>query len=295
MAGLTHNPVFLRDVELALVNAPFGGNWSDSLDLFARACGSQGTNLVSLGGPVPSLNILTGYDPAIFAESFADPVMWGEANWRVGTSTVPFQIQHDGHYAAYRAERPAGRYDEVVHALGMPFGCQTIFAQDETGFLGLALMRTEADGACTPETLALFDRLCRVTARSIKVEATLAGDGAAIALGDMDAVGKAVILVNRHGWRCAISPEAETILVAGAPLQSARAGVRLANPRDNYRFQQLLAYMLSTPPAAMLGVALSIPGWRIEMTHLPLPCGELAFEAVLALTVTPELEEHVRR
>jgi len=279
---------FLSEVELALVNAPFGGDWTGALDRLAAACGSQGTNLVSLGGPVPSINILTGYDQASFTESFADPLLWGEANWRVGTASVPFKIQHDGHYAAYRAERPTGRYDEVVRALGMPFGCQTIFAQDETGFLGLALMRTEAQGACTPDTVALFERLCRLTARSIKVEATLAGEGASIALGELDAVGKAVILINRHGWRCAISPEAEAVLMAGWPLQSARERIRLTDPRANYRFQKLLNFMLSAPPSAILTASLPTQGWRIDMTQLPLPCGELAFEAALAIIVTPE-------
>lgn len=288
MWGHSNNAAYLREVELAIVNAPFGGDWTGALDQLARACRSRGTNLVSIGGPVPSLNILTGYDTGLFAESFADPAMWGEGNWRVGTATIPFQIQHDGHYADYRARHPTSRYDEVVHGLGMSFGCQTIFAQDETGFLGLALMRTEREGPCSPEVLASFERLCRVTARAIKVEASLAGEGAILALGQMDSVGKAVILLNRHGWRCAVSAEAEAVLVAGWPLQSSRERIRLSDRAGDYRFQQQLSFLLSAPPTAMLTASMRTAGWRIEMTQLPFPCGELAFEAVLALTVTPD-------
>lgn len=278
---------YLREVELALINAPFGGDWRCALDSVARACRSQGSNLISLGGALPSLNILTGYDEAAFQDAFADPALWGQANWRVGTSSVPFQIQHDGHYADYRQRHATGRYDEVVGALGMPFGCQTIFAQDETGFLGLALMRTEAQRACEPETIARFDRLCRVTARSIQVEATLAGQGASLALGEMESIDKAIILLNRHGWRCAMTPEADAMLTAGWPVQSARERIRLHHPGDNYRFQQLLAFLLAAPPSAMMNASIVTQGWRVQMTHLPTSIGQLAFEANLALTILP--------
>lgn len=286
MGGVLTNRHYLRDVELALVNAPFGGDWREAMAMIATATGSRGSDLVSLGGPLPSLNMFTGYDQRD-VDAFDDPMLWGECNWRVGTATTPFQIQHEEHYRAYRERFDTRLYDEVAHASGMPFGCQTVFAQDEIGFLGLALLRSERDGPCTPEIVARFDRLCRVTARSIKVEATLAGEGAALALGAMDIVGKAVVLLNRHGWRCAISPDADAILTAGWPLQSARERIRLTDRRDDYRFQQLLGFLLSAPPAALTASLMS-QGWRIEMAQLPVTVSQLAFEASLAIVITPD-------
>ena len=294
MKAISTDRFYLREVELALLNAPFGGDWRAAMAMIAAASHSRGSDLVSLGGPLPSLNIFTGYDPGDVA-AYDDPRLWGECNWRVGCARTPFQISHEAHYQAYRDRNDTKAYDEVANATRMPFGCQTVFAQDETGFLGLALLRTAEEGPCTPETVTLFDRLSRVTARSIKVEATLAGEGAAVALGDMEAVGKAIILVNRHGWRCATSAAAERLLHDGRPIQSARERLRLSNPADNYRFQQLLAFLLATPAFATLGAGLSSGGWRIEMTHLPLPRRELRFEASLAIVLTPQsLEERAR-
>ena len=286
MGEVSLTGAYLREVELALLNAPFDGGWRDALGMIATATHSRGSDLVSLGGSLPSLNIFSGYgEDAV--EAFEDPRLWGPCNWRVGSATVPFQIRHDGHYREYRERVDTRLYDEVAFGIDMPFGCQTIFAQDETGFLGLALLRTEREGPCTPESIAVFGRLCRSMARSIKVEATLAGEGAAIALRDYEAIDRAVALVNRHGWLCGMSPEADAMLIAGWPLQSARERLRLADPAGNYRFQQLLGHLLSMPPLAAARAHLVIPGWQVQLTHLPLTASELGFEPMLAVVVTP--------
>ena len=286
MGEVSLHSAYLREVELALLNAPLRGGWRDALGMIATATHSQGSDLVSLGGSLPSLNIFTGYGQDA-VEAFEQPQLWGACNWRVGSATVPFQTRHELHYRAYRERFDTRLYDEVAYGTDMPFGCQTLFAQDETGFLGLAMLRTERDGQCTPETIAVFERLSRVTARSIKVEATLAGDGAAIALRDFEGIDRAVVVINRHGWLCGMSPEADAMLMAGWPLQSARERLRLADPAGNYRFQQLLGHLLSMPPLAAASAGFAIPGWQIQMTHLPLAASELGFEPVLAVVVTP--------
>lgn len=280
---------YLGEVERALLNAPFGGDWRPALAMIATATHSQGVDLVSLGGPLPSLNVITGYEQAYVDEAFGQPELWGEVNWRVGVASTPFKICYEADYDAYRERIDTRIYDEVAHATQMPYGCQTLFAQDESGFLGLALMRNERQGRCTGETLAMFDRLSRVVSRAINLEATLAGDGAQIAMGEMGGLERSVILVNRHGWRCALSPLAEAMLIDGRPIQSAQGRLRLAHPHDNYRFQQLLAHLLSMPPRAAASAGIVSQGYRIQLTHLPMDVTQLRFEPMLAIVVTPDL------
>jgi len=87
---------FLRETDEALMNAPFvEGGWMTALDMIARATSSRGANLVCLGGALPSLNLISGFDQDLVDRYFANPEMWGRHNWRVGTATGPFEIQHD--------------------------------------------------------------------------------------------------------------------------------------------------------------------------------------------------------
>ena len=284
---------FLRETELALINAPFAPDgWQTAIGMIASATWSRGANLVCLGGSAPSLNLLHGCDHAQAERILSDPAMWGPQNWRVGSAGGPFEIQHDMHYRAYREGRPRGDYDEAAYELDMPHGCQTIFSRDVAGFIGLAIIRGQREGAMDPDSVARFEYLTYAMGRALRLEMALAGDGIHLALGQFDRVRDAVILVNRHGWACGMSRAAERMIDRGTPILQRGAQIGLAHPIDDHRFQQLLAFMLHRDPQCGHAVTLPIGAWgggrwTLTLAHLP-PVGiALGFEPQLSIIIRP--------
>lgn len=293
MRGSGADEKFLRETELALLNAPFvADGWQKAIGMVSSATWSRGANLVCLGQSAPTLNLLSGCDHAQAERILSDPVMWGPENWRVGTATRPFEIQHDLHYQEYRERMPRGPYDEAAFELDMPHGFQTIFSQDVAGFIGLAIIRGHKEGPADPDSVARFEHLSYVIGRALRLEMSMAGDGIKLALGQFEAVRDAVVLVNRHGWACGMTDAAEAMIDRGAPLMQRGARIALANLFDNYRFQQLLDFMLYKDHQCGHAVNLPIGGigsdrWTVTLSHLP-PVGlALGFDPKVAISVRP--------
>lgn len=278
---------------MALLNAPFvEDGWRTAIDMVARATGSRGANLVCLGSGAPSLNLFTGFDAAEVERALSDPAMWGPQNWRVGTSTKPYDIQHDLHYRDYRNGRPRGDYDEAAYELDMPHGCQTIFSRDVAGFIGLAVIRGRREGPADPESVDRFEHLSWVIGRALKSEMALAGNGIRTALADVDHSPDAVVLLNRHGWACGFSRAAEALLSGGDPLLLPGARLAASNPFDDARLQQLLGFLLHRDAPTGGSVALPVRGaghrrWTVHCTHLPRTLLALGFEPQVALRIEP--------
>jgi hypothetical protein len=284
---------FLRETEVALLNAPFvDDGWRIAIDMVARATGSRGANLVCLGSAAPTLNLFTGFDAGEVERALSDPAMWGPQNWRVGTSTKPYEIQHDLHYRDYRAGRPRSDYDEAAYELDMPHGFQTIFSRDVAGFIGLAVIRGRREGPADPQSVERFERLSWVLGRALKAEMAMAGEGIRTALVDIDETPGALILLNRHGWACGFSRAAEALLSTGDPLRLRGASVAASNSFDDARLQQLLGFLLyrDVPPGGSVTVRLRGAGgscWTVQCTHLPRTLLALGFEPQVALRIEP--------
>lgn len=284
---------FLRQTEVAILNAPFvEDGWRTAIDMVARATHSRGANLICLGSAAPTLNLFTGFDTVEVGRALSDPAMWGAQNWRVGTSTKPFEIQHDQHYSEYRSGRPAGDYDEAAFELDMPHGFQTIFSRDVAGFIGLAVIRGRREGPADPESVDRFERLTGQMGRALKAEMGLAGEGIRAALNDIDDTPGSVILLNRHGWACGFSRTAEAALDLGDPLLLRGPRVAAVDPHDDLRLQQLLYFLLHRDEPAGGAVALPLRGlggrrWLLHCTHLPRTLLALGFEPQVALRLEP--------
>lgn len=280
---------YLREAELALLNAPFvEQGWEGALADMARATHCRGANMVCLGGSVPSLNLLVGYDTdAAYEREFSRPELWGAANWRVSTTLDVGTIQHDGHYAHYRQQAKTEVYDDAASDFDMQFGCQALYYQAEGGVMGVAMLRDRRDGECTEETLRRFARLSRAATRAIRAEVALAGEGVNIVLGQIEEVEPPLFLLNRHGWLCGASASAERLLAAGDIVDRRRGRLVLRDALLDRRIRELSDFYLDGDSASR--AAISVPGrfdGPVESVYLaPLPTtgGALGFGPRLAI------------
>ena len=241
----------LRETELALLNAPFeAGGWTRAIDMVASATGGAGANLVGLGGPLAlSLNLFTGREEALADRYFARPELWGACNWRVNCSARPLSVQHDSHYAAYRQTVDTSDYDDAVADLDMQFGCQSVLVSDSRTFLGLAVFRGRREGLCDVSALERFRALLRPLHRALRLQMALSGEAAELMVGDLSALDSAVVLIDRHGCLCALSPAAERLVEPDGPIRLSGLMFELCDGADNRRMQSALARLLSSEGA----------------------------------------------
>lgn len=214
--------------------------------MVAHATGGAGANLIGFGGPVPlSLNLFTGREKALAEQYFVRRELWGRCNWRVNSSPEPMRIKYERHYRAYRETSDTSDYDDAVSDLDMQFGCQSGLINDTRTFIGLAVYRGRREGPSDALAVETFQRLLRPVQRALRLQPALSGEAAELMLGDLSLLHSAVVLLDRHGCVCALTPAAEPLAEAGGPVRLDGLLFGLANPEDNRRMLAALASLLS--------------------------------------------------
>jgi len=279
------------EAALAILNAPFEERgWERAVGAICEATGCPGAHLLGMGGPlVMPLNIVAGLDERI-GNYLGDEHLHGSVNWRVGSATVPMAIQHDLHYAAYRAANDTADYDDAVSDLDMQFGCQGVVLKDESMFLGIAMMRGRREGPCTNETLAKFSALLPRLQRAVRMQLALDGEAGELMLGDLAAVRGATILLDRLGSLTAMSPAAEAAFDEAGPLTLSGLAVRVRDPAQDRSFQGVLARLLKhsdalSTPLHQMCISFGARLWQLVIMRLPDREHGLGFDPHLALTL----------
>lgn len=282
-----------RDDEaaLAILNAPFEERgWQRAVDEICKATGCHGAHLLGMGGPlVLPLNIVSGLDEKI-GKYLGDRHLHGPVNWRVGSTTVPMAIQHDLHYAAYRAANETADYDDAASDLDMEFGCQALVLADESMFLGIAMMRGRREGACTADTLSRFAALLPRLQRAVRMQLALDGEAGELMLGNMGAVHGPTILLDRLGSLTAMTVAAEPAFEDDGPLTLAGLAVRVRDPAQDRQFQRALARLLKcndplSTPLHQMTISSGGRSWQLVIMRLPEREHGLGFDPHLALTL----------
>ncbi len=288
---------FLRQTELALINAPFEPDgWRRAVAMVATATASPSANLVGMGGPMLlPFNIFSGPDQQRSERYFADPALWGACNWRVNCTTVPMAIQHEAHYRAARALGGTADYDDAVSDLDIPYGCQSAIMMGQGGFVGLAVMRGRRDGPCDEHSLARFRKLTLTLQRAIRVQLAVDGEAGELMLGDMDGLSSATILLDRHGNLCALTRRAEDLFEAEGPLALNGLSVRLRNRDEDRSCHRAMARLLGHggegPHVHQMRAGAGANGlraaWMLYLVRLPARDHGLGFDPHLAMTLKP--------
>jgi hypothetical protein len=296
------NPSRLREAELALINAPFEeGGWQSAVERAAWACGGSAANLVGLGGPMLlPFNLFTGKHAGDAGRHFANPTLWGSCNWRVGSSGAPMTIQHEDHYRAYRRTHGAGLtadYDDIVSDMDMQYGCQAVLMADQEHFLGLAVMRGRMEGRCDGSALFAFSQVIRHAQRAVRVHLALDGEAGELLVSDWADRASPMLVLDRFGGLCAMTPEGEALLDEGGPLSLRGISIAARNRREDRGLQGALARLLRIRDDAVgphlhqmvvgRSEAHAHGRWRLSLLRLPRRPHGLGFDPHLLICAKP--------
>ena len=285
----------LRQAELRILNAPFEERgWEAAVQAVADATQSHAAQLLGIGGPMLlPLNVFVG-PPASYRQYIEDAALHGPCNWRVGSTTVAMAVQHESHYATYRAFHDTADYDDAASEMDIPFGCQSALILDGQSLIGLAALRGRRDGPCDADVLSRFTVLRHQMGRAVRMQIALDGEAAELMVGDTGSLSGATILLDRHGAIAALTPMAETLLEGEGPLRLRGLAVELSDPAENTRLGQSMARLLKGEEADVaemrVGRTAARPrgAWRLFVTRLPRRRDHgLGFDPHLALTLKP--------
>lgn len=287
----------LREADLAFLNAPFrDGGWAEAVAMLATATGSRSAQLIGIGGPqLLSLNIVSDM-PRDPHGHLGNARLHGAINWRVGVTERPMQLRHEQHYASYRGQLDTSDYDDAVSDLDIPYGCQMPLLLDQSGLLGLALLRSSRNGQCDADVLERFCRLSRSAQRGVRVQLALGQEMAETMLAGLAGRTEATILLDRYAQLSALTDAAEALFdhPRGLGLEGQR--LRLPDREEDRHLGAAIARLMASDGLSgpvlhecRIGRTADRPQgrWRLVAARLPAIPHGFGFEPQLALTFLP--------
>lgn len=266
----------LLALQQRFLNAAFQpGGWVTALEALASATHSARAQVLGVGGPaeIPFNHIANLGDGRHIDEFIAIEGGNPEVNWRVALAAAPFTLVHEQQYREVQGAAKYNVYNDFANKYDMVHGCQTVLANEASGFLGLATLRTRADGVSSADDLALFDAVAPTVLKAVRLQQAVEHQGANLLAGTLEAMNAAAVLLGSAGTVIAMTPAAaalagrqEVVAVRGRAI---RAVDRVSDARLQAGIARVLAsangmaagrLWLASPQGAMRGLVCELYG-----------------------------------
>jgi DNA-binding CsgD family transcriptional regulator len=229
-----------------------GARWLGALRAMADATGSQHGQLIGIGGPrtIP-FNWVSDLDEKPIRDfvtiSGGSPLI----NPRVhaGLQTDVLEIAHEAHYEAAQPYLTSDVYLDYSREHDIPFGCQTKISEDENGLIGLAVLRSSADGPTTDRDRATFAAIMPHARSAVRIHAALEKDAPFLLAGALERMGSAAFICDAHGHIRAMTPAADHHLQLGW-LRNAAGTLTASHPADAVAIAAAFAAACAAPRTA---------------------------------------------
>lgn len=257
--------------------------WIGALEAMASATHSYRGQLIGIGGDraVP-FNWVTHSDDAILTDFVAIDGGNPAVSFRVaaGEAAGVGEVVAERDYAARRRQIGENSYEAFCTKFDLPFGAQTVLARDPGRMIGLALLRTHADGATSAADRALFAAVVPHVRAAVDLQTAIEARGLQLLLGNYDAIAAAAILVDSRGAIVDMTPTAERVLRDTPQLDVAGGAFRCRTPRDSLALTQGISAVLSGTVPAIDLVLLGEHGLPLAASIYALPATEWSLRHV---------------
>lgn len=275
----------MPDLNDMFANAPLSeGGWERALEKLGDRTGSQRAQIIGFGGPsaVPFNHVSNVGSPHLLDDFVAinggDP----RVNWRVAATSTPFRIIWEDHYAEIRRQKRFAIYDDFAATHEMMHGCQTVLSAAPSGFIGMALLRSDRDGRTSAEDRQLFSDVAPTVLNAIRMQQALHHQGAHLLAGTMEAMGSTTFLLDSSWHVIAMTPSAEREASGHGAIVLRQSAIRAVDRDGDRRLQQALGRLFANerPPVERLWLPHADPADRGSLCEIyPLPGREWSFGA----------------
>lgn len=192
--------------------------WMPALRMLASATGSSHGQLIGIGSdttiPFNWANDLS--QPAheeFIAIGGGSPRINSRIAASLGAPMLAVRSEAANHRAIATLESDI--YLDYCQDFDIPYGCQCKLFEGESGFVGLALLRSERDGKTTIEQRALFAAVAPFVRSAVLTQITLERDGPTLITGALDSVSAAVFICAPDGQVLSHTAAAADLLASG--------------------------------------------------------------------------------
>ncbi len=210
-------------------------SWLAALEDLGRLTGSKGGELIGLGdrAAVP-FNWMTGVAPEAPAEFVAagggDPRV--NSRVRIGMAAPELTVLDE---SAFTSAEDAIRYPEYGawlrrHDLG--YICLSPLLRQDSLLVGLALVRSEAQGNVTAEQRRAFEVVAPHVRAAVRTQMALDSRALGMVSDVLDALSSALFVCDPQGRVLSLSPAADAIVAANGPLRMAQGMLSAARESE---------------------------------------------------------------
>lgn len=131
-------------------------------------------------------------------------------------------------------------YADFFDRVDRPYICATTLIQDGARRTGLAVLRSHRQGEISAEQRALFAAIAPYARAAIHTQAVLEQQGALLLAGALEALPAAVFIHDGSGLVRAMTPAAEALVAAGAPLGLKGGRLHIAHHEESSRLSEAI-------------------------------------------------------
>lgn len=254
------------------------GQWLWALGELADACGASRGQLIGFGSDsAVSFNWAYDVDARIDARMAEIDGYHPSVNFRLaarlpGPTAKPILAEAD--YAAVIPTLAGDTYLDFCREVQISWGCQTDVISGDNGMVGLALLRSDADGVTQGAQLAEFARAVPGVRAAVRMQHAIESRGLELVTNMLDTMSVSCVMLDAAGRVGAVTAGADRLFAQGGQLIMEER--RLASPIAACRraidgaVQQVLAGSIH----ARLPLA---DGRRLDLFRLPAREWNLSF------------------
>jgi DNA-binding CsgD family transcriptional regulator len=211
------------------------GQWMPALQELADATGSSRAELVGFGGDLASFNWVTSIDERVLADYFRAEGTSPSLNYRIiaDGGRPPLEIVDEGHYDSARRAVARDDYVDFCEDNQMVFGCQTALVRDDSGLVGLSVLRSRGEGRTTERERQVFADAARAALTAVRMQRAIEEQGFHLLAGTLEAMSLPCLLLDGLGRARHVTPAAERaiarhslLVLAGQILSSTDCAIR---------------------------------------------------------------------
>jgi DNA-binding CsgD family transcriptional regulator len=190
--------------------------WDDALRALASLTGSARAQLVSVDNrsDFTSFDWISDDEGALRDQALTIGAYREQVNFRIaaGRRAPEMAVLDERDYDAARSQLAYERYVEFIERTDIPFGCQTSLLIDPDRFVGLAILKSRADGRTTADQRVLFAAIAPRVRAAMKLQILIEQQGRQLVLGAFDAISTKALLLDQAGRVHEMTPAADQLL-----------------------------------------------------------------------------------
>lgn len=294
------------DVGQDILAAPFlDDGWDKALKALARHTRSGRGELVAFGddNSVP-FNWITDLSAEAHQEFLDIDGGRPDKNVRLAASKMPFEVAFERDYDEARTRIDSAVYDDYARKHDMMNGCQSVLANQNGLLIGLAVLRSEADGRTTEEDRAAFADLSPYVLTAVRLQRAVKHQGAQLMAGAFEAMNAAAFILDAARFVQAQTSAAIALLRDDRRLSLAAGRLTALPAEDDRKLQVAIRHAIEALENGLPGNSRLVLGGAkgpldalyLEIFALPKQEWALGFEPrVLIVAKKPAIPDDTHR